>query len=59
MHFCPHPECDYRGWLGLHNLRANGHPGGGRGGSSTASAATGIFQNITARLFMASKRQWN
>jgi hypothetical protein len=29
MHFCPHPECDYRGWLGLHNLRANGHPGGG------------------------------
>jgi IS1 family transposase len=29
MHFCPRPECDYRGWLGLHNLRANGHPGGG------------------------------
>jgi transposase-like protein len=29
MHFCPHPECDYRGWLGLNNLRANGHPGGG------------------------------
>jgi IS1 family transposase len=28
-HFCPHPECDYRGWLGLHNLRANGHPNGG------------------------------
>jgi IS1 family transposase/transposase-like protein len=29
MHFCPHPECDYRGWLGLNNLRANGHPSGG------------------------------
>jgi IS1 family transposase len=29
MHFCPHPACDYRGWLGLHNLRANGHPSGG------------------------------
>jgi transposase-like protein/IS1 family transposase len=28
-HFCPHPACDYRGWLGLHNLRANGHPSGG------------------------------
>jgi hypothetical protein len=27
-HFCPHPECDYRGWLGLGNLRANGHPSG-------------------------------
>jgi hypothetical protein len=29
MHFCPHTNCDYRGWLGLHNLRANGHPNGG------------------------------
>jgi IS1 family transposase len=29
MHFCPHTECDYRGWLGLNNLRANGHPSGG------------------------------
>jgi hypothetical protein len=29
MHFCPHEGCDYRGWLGLGNLRANGHPSGG------------------------------
>ena len=29
MHFCPHDGCDYRGWLGLNNLRANGHPSGG------------------------------
>ena len=29
-HFCPHTDCDYRGWLGLNNLRANGHPSGGR-----------------------------
>jgi IS1 family transposase len=29
MHFCPHRNCDYRGWLGLNNLRANGHPSGG------------------------------
>jgi len=29
MHFCPHPECDYRGWLGLNTLRANGPPSGG------------------------------
>src|SRR5262245_29244489 len=28
-HFCPHTTCDYRGWLGLNNLRANGHPSGG------------------------------
>src|SRR6266404_3989015 len=29
MHFCPHHGCSYRGWLGLGNLRANGHPSGG------------------------------
>ena len=29
MHFCPHLGCDYRGWLGLNNLRANGHPSTG------------------------------
>ena len=29
MHFCPHTDCEYRGWLGLNNLRANGHPSGG------------------------------
>jgi IS1 family transposase len=29
MHFCPHANCDYRGWVGLGNLRANGHPNGG------------------------------
>jgi hypothetical protein len=28
-HFCPHATCDYRGWVGWGNLRANGHPGGG------------------------------
>jgi IS1 family transposase len=27
--FCPHAGCDYRGWQGLGNLRANGHPSGG------------------------------
>jgi IS1 family transposase len=28
-HFCPHAGCRYRGWLGLGNLCANGHPSGG------------------------------
>jgi hypothetical protein len=28
-HFCPHAGCRYRGWVGLGNLRANGHPSGG------------------------------
>jgi hypothetical protein len=28
-HFCPNPDCAYRGWAGWGNLRANGHPSGG------------------------------
>src|SRR5215831_5954040 len=28
-HFCPNPDCTYRGWVGWGNLRANGHPNGG------------------------------
>src|SRR5919204_1056750 len=27
-HFCPNPDCRYRGWVGWGNLRANGHPNG-------------------------------
>jgi hypothetical protein len=26
--FCPHPDCAYRGWVGLGNITANGHPNG-------------------------------
>src|SRR5262249_54606829 len=28
-HLCPPTGCDYRGWVGLGNLRAHGHPNGG------------------------------
>jgi hypothetical protein len=28
-HFCPTPDCRYRGWVGWGNIRANGHPHGG------------------------------
>jgi hypothetical protein len=28
-HFCPNPDCAYRGCVGWGNLRANGHPNGG------------------------------
>src|SRR5262249_18744769 len=27
--FCPHLGCRYYGWIGLGNIRANGHPGSG------------------------------
>src|SRR5215831_1738405 len=26
LHFCPDPDCAYRGWLGLGNISANGLP---------------------------------
>jgi IS1 family transposase/transposase-like protein len=29
-HFCPQPDCSYRGWVDWGNIRANGHPNGRR-----------------------------
>jgi hypothetical protein len=29
-HYCPNEGCTYHGWLGRGNIRANGHPDGGR-----------------------------
>src|SRR5499433_1255118 len=29
-HFCPNPDCRYRGWAGWGNIRASVHPNGGR-----------------------------
>jgi IS1 family transposase len=42
-HFCPHDGCDYRGWLGLNNLRANGHPSGGPWRQFYCRACHGYF----------------
>src|SRR5215475_6195613 len=42
-HFCPHATCDYRGWLGLGNLRANGHPNGGPWRQFHCTACDGYF----------------
>src|SRR5262245_42845028 len=43
-HFCPHARCAYRGWLGLRNLRANGHPSGGPWRQFYCTACEGYFQ---------------
>jgi hypothetical protein len=51
MHFCPHPECDYRGWLGLNNLRANGHPGGGPWRQFHCTACDGFFPEHHGTMF--------
>src|SRR6266498_1030681 len=50
-HFCPHTDCDYRGWLGLGNLRANGHPSGGPWRQFHCTACNGYFLETHGTLF--------
>jgi hypothetical protein len=42
-HVCPHTACDYRGWLELNNLRANGHPSGGPWRQFHCTSCNGYF----------------
>jgi IS1 family transposase/transposase-like protein len=51
MHFCPHPGCDYRGWVGLGNLRANGHPNGGPWRQFHCTACNGYFPEHYGTIF--------
>jgi IS1 family transposase len=51
MHFCPHTDCDYRGWLGLGNLRANGHPSGGPWRQFHCTACDGFFPEHHSTIF--------
>ena len=50
-HFCPHTDCDYRGWLGLGNLRANGHPSGGPWRQFHCTSCGGYFLETHGTLF--------
>ena len=50
-HFCPHTACDYRGWLGLNNLRANGHPRGGPWRQFQCLGCHGYFLETHGTLF--------
>jgi IS1 family transposase len=43
QHFCPNPDCDYRGWVGWGNLSANGHPSGGPWRQLYCSQCEGYF----------------
>jgi IS1 family transposase len=51
LHFCPHTAGDYRGWLGLHNLRANGHPKGGPWRPFSCTACHGFFPEHHGTIF--------
>jgi len=44
LHFCPHPTCAYRGWVGLGNLRAHGHPSDGPWRQLHCTSCGGYFQ---------------
>src|SRR6266699_1994721 len=50
-HFCPHAGCDYRGWLGLGNLRANGHPSGGPWRQFQCTSCGGYFLETHGTIF--------
>jgi transposase-like protein/IS1 family transposase len=51
MHFCPHLHCDYCGWLGLNNLRANGHPNGGQWRQFHCTSCDGYFPEHHGTIF--------
>ena len=51
MHFCPHTGCDYRGWLGLGNLRANGHPNSGPWRQLHCTSCEGYFPEHHGTIF--------
>jgi IS1 family transposase len=50
-YFCPHTDCDYRGWLGLGNLRANGHPSGGPWRQFHCTSCEGYFPEHHGTIF--------
>jgi IS1 family transposase len=50
-HFCPNPNWSYYGWLGLGNLRANGHPGGKPWRQFQCVSCLGYFYETTGTIF--------
>jgi hypothetical protein len=50
-HFCPHAGCRYRGWLGLGNLRVNGHPNSGPWRQFHGRACKGYFPEPYGTIF--------
>jgi IS1 family transposase len=50
-HFCPNPDCVYRGWMGWGNIRANGHPHGGHWRQLLCIVCRGYFLETLGMLF--------
>lgn len=51
QHFCPQSSCDYWGWLGLGNRRANGHPSGGPWRQFHCTSCGGYFLETHNTIF--------
>jgi IS1 family transposase len=51
IHFCPNPNCRYRGWAGWGNIRANGHPNGGRWRQLLCIVCRGYFLETLGTIF--------
>jgi IS1 family transposase len=50
-HFCPNPHCRYQGWAGWGNIRANGHPNGGRWRQLLCIVCHGYFLETLGTIF--------
>jgi hypothetical protein len=50
-HCCPDPDCAYHGWLGLGNIRANGHPGGQPWRQFQCVSCQGYFYETEGTIF--------
>jgi hypothetical protein len=50
-HFCPDPDCAYRGWLGRGNIRSNGHPGGQPWRQLQCVSCQGYFYETEGTIF--------
>jgi len=50
-HFCPNPDCAYRGWVGWGNIHANGHPNDRRWRQLLCLGCHGYFLETTGTPF--------
>jgi IS1 family transposase/transposase-like protein len=50
-HFCPAPDCSYRGWLGRGNIRSNGHPAGQPWRQLQCVSCQGYFSETHGTIF--------
>ena len=51
QHFCPHSGCNYWAWLGMGNLRANGHPSGSPWRQFHCTSCNGYFPEHHGTIF--------